>query len=359
MGPITAERRRLLRRALRKAAGARPHPNPRVGALVMDSGGQLVGTGVHQGPGTPHAETLALDEAGPRALGGTLITTLEPCAHSGRTPPCVDRITNSGVVVVVVGADDPDRRVSGRGRAILEEVGMEVAGPLLTDEVEAADPAYFHHRRTGRPRFTLKAAATLDGWTAARDGTSQWISGPAARRDGHRLRASADAVMVGAGTLRADDPRLTVRLEGWGSPQPLAVVVAGRARLPPNRKVWDRSSLVVAPQPTDVVPPDLQVIAPGGEGLVDLVRAARALGEWGLLEVLVEGGPRLAGALWSAGLIDRGVFYMAARVAGGEGLPVMRGAFSTLLDSREVIIEDVQRVGEDLRVEWRPRKESA
>jgi len=116
---------------------------------------------------------------------------------------------------------------------------------------------------------------------------------------------------------------------------------------------------VVAPQPTDVVPPDLQVIAPGGEGLVDLVRAARALGEWGLLEVLVEGGPRLAGALWSAGLIDRGVFYMAARVAGGEGLPVMRGAFSTLLDSREVIIEDVQRVGEDLRVEWRPRKESA
>lgn len=359
MGPVTAERRRLLRRALRKAGGARPHPNPQVGALVMDVGGQLVGTGVHRGPGTPHAETLALDEAGPRALGGTLITTLEPCVHSGRTPPCVDRITDSGVAAVVVGADDPDHRVSGRSRALLEEVGIEVAGPLLTGEVEAADPAYFHHRRTGRPRFTLKAAATLDGWTAARDGTSQWISGPAARRDGHRLRASADAVMVGAGTLRSDDPRLTVRLEGCPSPQPRAVVVAGRAPLPPIRRLWDRSPLVVAPHPTDVVPPDLQVILPGADGLVDLAGAARELGERGLLEVLVEGGPRLAGALWAAGLIDRGVFYMAARVGGGRGLPIMRGAFSTLSDSREVIIEDVQQVGVDLRIEWRPKKENA
>ena len=359
MGPVTAERRRLLRRAMRKAAGARPHPNPRVGALVMDSGGQLAGTGVHQGPGTPHAETLALDEAGPRARGGTLITTLEPCVHVGRTPPCVDRIIGSGVVTVVVGAEDPDQRVSGRSIALLEKAGLEVDGPLLTGEVEAADPAYFHHRRTGRPRFTLKAAATLDGWTAAGDGTSQWISGLAARRDGHLLRASADAVMVGAGTLRADDPRLTVRLECARTPQPLAVVVAGRAPLPSIRKVWDRSPLVVAPRPTEVVPPDLQVIAPGAEGLVDLAGAARALGERGLLEVLVEGGPRLAGAMWSVGLIDRGVFYMAARVAGGEGLPVMQGTFSTLSDSRDVIIEDVQRVGEDLRVEWRPREESA
>ncbi|MDE0673995.1 MAG: bifunctional diaminohydroxyphosphoribosylaminopyrimidine deaminase/5-amino-6-(5-phosphoribosylamino)uracil reductase RibD [bacterium] len=359
MGTTTGEGRRLLRRALKKAAEARPHPNPRVGALVMDPGGQLVGTGVHQGPGSPHAETLALDEAGSRAKGGTLITTLEPCVHSGRTPPCVDRITGAGVAAVVVGADDPDRRVSGRGRAVLEELGIEVAGPLLTEEVEAADPAYFHHRRTGRPRFTLKAAVTLDGWTAARDGTSQWISGPAARRDGHRLRASADGVMVGAGTLRADDPSLTVRLEGARTPQPPAVVVAGRARLPAVRKLWERRPLVIAPQPTDVVPPDLQVIAPGGDGLVDLALAARALGERGLLEVLVEGGPRLAGGMWSAGLIDRGVFYMAARVAGGEGLPVMSGAFSTLSASRQAIIEDVQKVGEDLRIEWRPRRESA
>ena len=359
MGPITAERRRLLRRALRNTAGVRPHPNPRVGALVLDSAGQVVGSGVHQGSGTPHAEILALDEAGSRAAGGTLITTLEPCVHTGLTPPCVERITGSGVVTVVVGADDPDPRVSSRSKAILEGVGLEVIGPLLTEEVEAADPAYFHHRRTGRPRFTLKAAATLDGWTAALDGTSQWISGPDARSDGHRLRASADAVMVGAGTLRADDPRLTVRLAGYRSAQPLAVVVAGRTALPSVRQVWDRSLLVVSPEPVDVVPADFQVVAPGAGGLVDLVRAARALGQRGLLEVLVEGGPRLAGALWDCGLVDRGVFYMAARVGGGEGWPILRGAFSTLSDSREVIIEDVQRVGEDLRIEWRPREENA
>ncbi len=359
MGPTTAERRRLVRRALRMAADARPHPNPRVGALVLDSAGCQVGSGVHQGPGSPHAETIALDEAGTKAKGGVLITTLEPCVHFGRTPPCIDRIRSSGVASVVVGASDPDRRVSGRSRALLEEAGVEVVGPLLTDEVEAADPGYFHHRRTTRPRFTLKAAATLDGWIAAQDGTSQWISGSAARLDGHRLRASADAVMVGAGTLRADDPRLTVRLNGYRGPQPEAVVVAGRAPLPPTRKLWQRGPLVVAPRPTDVTPSERQVIVPGAGGLVDLASAARALGERGMLEVLVEGGPRLAGALWAEGLIDRGVFYLAARMAGGEGWPIMRGAFSTLLNAQEVIIEDVQRVGEDLRIEWRRRKENA
>lgn len=354
MGPTTAERRRLLRRALRMAAGARPHPNPQVGALVLNAAGRQVGSGIHQGPGTPHAEILALDEAGPQARGGLLVTTLEPCAHFGRTPPCVDRISGSGVVTVVVGASDPDQRVAGRGAARLEAAGIEVVGPLLTAEVEAADPAYFHHRRTGRPRFTLKVAATLDGWTAARDGTSQWISGSEARRDGHRLRASADAVMVGAGTLRADDPRLTVRLDGYRGTQPEAVVVAGRSPLPPTRRLWERSPLVVGSQPGDVVPADRQVVAPGVEGLVDLSSAARAMSERGLLEVLVEGGPRLAGAMWAEGLIDRGVFYMAARVAGGEGRPIMGGVFSTLSDAREVIIEDVLRVGEDLRIEWRP-----
>jgi len=277
--------------------------------------------------------------------------------HTGRTPPCVDRITGSGVVTVVVGADDPDQRVSGRSRALLEKGGIEVAGPLLTGEVEAADPAYFHHRRTGRPRFTLKAAATLDGWTAARDGTSQWISGPAARRDGHRLRASADAVMVGAGTLRADDPRLTVRFPGFRGPQPRAIVVAGRSALPPVRKLWARNPLVVAPQPVDSVQPQNQVVASGEGGLVDLGAASAALGEQGILEVLVEGGPRLAGALWKEGLIDRGFFYLAARMAGGEGWPIMRGIFATLSEADRIIIEDVRRVGDDVRVAWRRHKE--
>ncbi len=353
MKMTASEQRRLLRRALSMTESAHPHPNPRVAALVLDADRRQVAGGVHQGPGNPHAEVLALDEAGERARGGVLLTTLEPCVHYGRTPPCVERIMGAGVAGVVVGVTDPDVRVAGRSRAVLESAGVEVVGPLLAEEVEAADPGYFHHRRTGRPLFTLKAAATLDGWMAASDGTSQWISSAAARRDGHRLRASADAVMVGAGTLRADDPRLTVRIRGHGGPQPQAVVVAGRSRLPGSRKLWEREPLIVTPAPTAGFSPERQIVAPGADGLVDLSAAAAALGERGILEVLVEGGPQLAGALWRDGLIDRGVFYLAARMAGGEGWPVMRGAFATLSDARPIIIEEVQRVGEDVRVAWK------
>ena len=358
MGLSTPEQRRWLRLALKSTLSTYPHPNPRVGALVLDPSGRKVGSGVHQGPGNPHAEILALGQAGDSARGGVIFTTLEPCVHYGRTPPCVDSIRVSGVASVVVGALDPDQRVSGRSAALLEAAGIEVVGPLSTEEVEAADPGYFHHRRTGRPLFTFKAAATLDGWTAARDGTSQWISGPAARRDGHGLRADADAVMVGAGTLRSDDPRLTVRISGHRGPQPVPVVVAGRSPLPRVRKLWDRHPLIVAPRPLDAFPPDRQVVAPGEGGLVDLTAAARALGDRGILEVLVEGGPRLAGAMWAAGLIDRGVFYLAARMAGGEGWPVLQGLFSTLSDAKQVTFEDVRRVGEDIRVAWRGPQES-
>ena len=357
MGLTVSEHRRLLRRALGLTLSSYPHPNPRVAALVLDPGGQQVGSGVHQGPGSPHAEVVALDEAGERARGGALFTTLEPCVHFGRTPPCVERIRSSRVATVVVGALDPDSRVAGRSRGMLEAAGIEVIGPLTTGEVEATDPGYYHHRRTGLPLFTLKAAATLDGWTAAADGSSQWISGPSARRDGHRLRSVADAVMVGAGTLRADDPRLTVRLPGYGGPQPRPVVVAGRSELPPVRKLWDRNPLLVTPRPQGEFSEEDQVVAPGEDGLVDLAEAAAALGERGILSVLVEGGSQLSGSLWRQGLIDQGVFYLAAMVAGGEGWPVMKGPFPNLSEARRVIIEDVQRVGEDIRVAWRRRRE--
>ncbi len=354
-----SRQRRLLRRALVMTASSHPHPNPRVGALVLDAEGRQVGRGVHQGPGNPHAEVLALTEAGERARGGVVITTLEPCVHIGRTSPCVERISAAGVDTVVVGALDPDRRVAGRSRSILASSGVETLGPVLTEEVEEADPGYFHHRRRGRPLFILKAALTLDGWVAAGDGTSQWISGRPARRDGHRLRASVDAVMVGAGTLRDDDPRLTVRLDGHTGPQPQAVIVAGKSPLPRSRKLWDRNPTVITARRRGFLPADDQVVAPGADGLVDLPAAARALGERGILSVLVEGGPRLSGALWADGLVDRGVFYLAARIAGGSGRPVMWGDFATLTDAREIVIDDVRRVGEDLRVAWRYRREGA
>jgi diaminohydroxyphosphoribosylaminopyrimidine deaminase/5-amino-6-(5-phosphoribosylamino)uracil reductase len=239
----------------------------------------------------------------------------------------------------------------------LEAEGIEVVGPLATEEVEGMDPGYFHHRRTGRPLFTLKAAATLDGWIAARDGSSQWISGPLARSDGHRLRAAADAVMVGAGTLRSDDPRLTVRVAGYGGPQPRAVVVAGRSPIPTSRRLWDRDFLIVTPQLHEGFEMGRQLTAPGEDGLVDLKTAAQLLGEQGILEVLVEGGPSLAGAMWREGLIDRGVFYLAGRMAGGVGRPVMRGVFETLSEAEQVIIDDLGRVGEDVRLAWSRQKE--
>jgi diaminohydroxyphosphoribosylaminopyrimidine deaminase/5-amino-6-(5-phosphoribosylamino)uracil reductase len=195
----------------------------------------------------------------------------------------------------------------------------------------------------------MKAALTLDGQAAAADGTSHWITSPEARQDAHRRRAVADAVVVGAGTLAADDPQLTVRLAGYAGPQPRPVVVAGRRPLAPGARLWERHPLVLAPAALDV--PGEVVVAPGPDG-VDLARGLVEMGERGLLDVLVEGGPTLAGALLAARLVDRGVFYLAARLAGGPGLPALAGRFATLADAREVEIVAVGAIGPDLCVEF-------
>ena len=344
---------RLMREAISLAAGTRPHPNPRVGALVLDVTGEVVSRAAHAGPGEPHAEALALAQAGERARGGTLVVTLEPCDHTGRTPPCTGAILGAGVVRVLVGVVDPDPRVAGRGLARLREAGLEVRAGVAGDAAEALDPAYFHHRRRGRPRVTLKAALTLDGQAAATDGTSQWITSEEARADAHRLRAEVDAVVIGAGTLAADDPLLTVRLAGYEGPQPRPVVVAGRRPLPPGARLWAREPVVLAPGPVDV--PGEVVLAPGPGG-VDLEAGLRALGDRGLLDVLVEGGPTLAGALWRARLVDRGVFYLGGRLAGGPGLPALGGIFATLAEARPVAFVSVERVGPDLRIEFNPKE---
>lgn len=340
---------RLMREAISLAATTWPHPNPRVGALVLDAAGRLVGRGAHSGPGSPHAEVLAMEEAGDRAAGGTLVVSLEPCDHTGRTPPCTEAVLTSGVARVLVGAEDPDLRVAGRGIARLRSAGIEVRTGVATAEAEALDPGYFHHRRTGRPLVTLKAALTLDGWAAAADGTSQWITSEEARTDGHRLRAAADAVVVGAGTVLADDPALTVRLPEYSGHQPRPVVVAGRRPLPSQARIWERRPLVLAPGPADY--PGEVVVTPGPDG-VDLAAGVVALGERGLLDVLVEGGPTLAGSLLKAGLVDRGVFYLGALLGGGVGRPALAGAFTTLLGARRVRIESVAPVGPDVRIEF-------
>lgn len=335
-------------KALTLASAHRPHPNPRVGAVVLSREGKVVGEGAHRAAGLDHAEVVALAEAGERARGGTVVVTLEPCDHQGQTPPCTVALIGAGVGRVVVGALDPDPRVSGQGANRLRAAGIEVEIGLMADEIELADPAYFHHRRTGRPRVTLKAAATLDGQTAAADGQSQWITGPEARQDGHRLRAASDAILIGAGTLIADDPALDVRLDGYEGAQPRPIILAGSRPLPAGAQIWERNPIVVTTR--EGGPGDALVVPPGPDGLPDLEMTLSSLARLGLLEVLVEGGPSLAGALWQARLVDRGVFYLGATVAGGLGQPVFASTWPTLSAATPVEIIAVEQLGSDLKV---------
>lgn len=346
----------VMHRAIRLTAETRPHPNPRVGAVVISADGSILSEHAHQAAGRAHAETLALRDAGSAARGATLVVTLEPCNHFGRTSPCTDEIIDAGVARVVVGAIDPDERVSGSGIERLRSAGVEIITGIAEEAVIAADPGYFHHRRTGRPRVLVKLAATLDGQVAAADGTSQWITGIDARRDVHRLRSASDAVVVGAGTLMADDPALTVRLDGYAGPQPRPVLIAGTRSLPENRRVYSREPIVYAPGAADVAPPVELVEVPGDHG-VDLQGALKDLGTRGILDVLVEGGPTLAGSFAEANLVDEYVLYLAGKLALGAGRPMFDRTFVTLADARPVAITDISPVGADVRVRAVPLEE--
>lgn len=347
-----------MRRAIGLASATRPHPNPRVGAVVLGAHGELLSEGAHVGPGNPHAERVALE-----ALGGvvpadaTLVVTLEPCNHHGLTPPCTDVILASGVRRVVVGALDPDPRVSGTGTRRLRAMGIEVEEGVLSEEVERSDPAYFHHRRHGRAHITLKRAMTVDGQTAAVDGSSQWITGPAARDDSHRLRTEADAVLVGAETVRSDDPLLTIRLPEYDGPQPPAVVVAGDGPLPHRARVWERPDTITVAAHVVDVPGDVITVDKDANGLPDLTQAAVALAERGLLAILVEGGARISSALWGREIVDRGVTYVGGMVAGGAGIPVFAGTWESMAEGRRVDIVDVTLLGGDVRIDWVPVRE--
>ena len=319
---------------------------------MVTGDGEVVGRGGHRGPGTPHAEILALAEAASAARGATLYVTLEPCTHHGKTPPCARAIVAAGIARVVVALEDPDTRVGGRGFAALRESGIEVVTGVGSGPAHDLDPGYFHHRLTGRPRVTLKMAMTLDGQVAAADGTSRWITSVEARRDAHALRSAHDAVMVGAGTLLADDPELTVRLDDYAGPQPRPVVVAGRRPIPPVRRVFERAALVFSPGELDV-PAEVVVLPDASEERVDLGAMLDALGSRGVVDLLVEGGTRLATAFWSRHLVDRGVAYIAAAFAGGSGHGAFEGVFGTVADLQHLQFTAVGPVGPDVRIEFK------
>ena len=344
--------RQMMSAAIAAAGGQYPHPNPRVGAVVVAPDGRVVGRGGHRGPGSPHAEVVALSEAGELARGATLYVTLEPCAHHGKTPPCTEAIIAAGIGRVVAAVEDPDGHVAGRGLAALAASGIKVVTGICSTEARDLDPGYFHHRSTGRPRVTLKVAMTLDGQAAAADGTSQWITSSEARRDAHHLRAAHDAIMVGAGTLLADDPQLTVRLEGFVGPQPLPVIVAGRRRIPADLRVFERSALVFSPVGLDL-PAEVIVIPDESGDKANLSKMLDILGERGVVDLMVEGGPLLATSLFRNDLVDCGVVYVAARLAGGSGRGIFDGeVFASVGDLQEVLFTGISRVGPDLRIDF-------
>jgi diaminohydroxyphosphoribosylaminopyrimidine deaminase / 5-amino-6-(5-phosphoribosylamino)uracil reductase len=315
-----------IRQAIAEAAAVRgsTSPNPWVGAVVVAPDGSVF-TGATQPPGGPHAEAVALQAAGDKARGATLYTTLEPCSHHGRTPPCADAVVAAGVARVVIGLEDPDEHVRGTGVEVLKAAGIDVTVGVCADGVRAQLAPYLKHRMTGRPFVVLKLAATLDGGTAAPDGTSQWITGQAARTDAHRLRAESDAVLVGAGTVRTDDPSLTVRhLEGR---DPMRVVLGSA---PLDAKVH----------------PALELSGELPDVLDDL-------GRRGVLQLLVEGGATVAHAFHAARLVDRYVLYMAPALFGGDDARgLFAGAGAPSIDDvwRGRII-DIERLGDDVRIE--------
>jgi diaminohydroxyphosphoribosylaminopyrimidine deaminase/5-amino-6-(5-phosphoribosylamino)uracil reductase len=300
------------------------HPNPLVGAVVVRDD-EVIGRGFHRGPGEPHAEVVALGEAGERAVGASLYCTLEPCSHHGRTPPCADAIIAAGVARVVVAWHDPNPLVNGRGLAKLEESGVVV--DLREEEYGRRalrqNAAFLKFHETGLPLLTYKAALSLDGKVAAAGGDARWISCLESRRIVHQLRAATDAVVVGAGTVRRDDPELTVRL-GDGR-NPVRIVVSRSGDVPPSAKVFDTAAartILLCEQLDEQVAPLLadrgvELVETGPSGLAD---GLRELADGGLLDLLCEGGPTLGASLLAEGLIDHVALFVAPMVV-GSGAP--------------------------------------
>ncbi len=357
-----------MRMALRLAARAhgRTSPNPMVGAVVVRRG-EIVGRGWHRRAGQPHAEVGALAEAGAKARGADLYVNLEPCNHVGRTGPCVRCILDAGIARVVVGMRDPNPLVNGKGMRALRRAGVEVVPGVLEQECVALNEAFVCFITRGRPFVTWKSAITLDGRVAARSGDSRWVTGEPARLEGHRLRDTHDAIVVGVGTVLADDPELTCRLPRGRDP--IRVVVDSHLRAPPTARVVAVAATSQAPtwivcgqaapahRAAALEDHGARVIRVGadGRGRVSVNELLRALAAREVTGLLLEGGPTLAGSFWREGLIDRVVAFVAPKLLGDPAaLPMLDGAeVAAMSEARSLHQVRTRLIGPDLMVAGR------
>ncbi|MFD7093323.1 bifunctional diaminohydroxyphosphoribosylaminopyrimidine deaminase/5-amino-6-(5-phosphoribosylamino)uracil reductase RibD [Streptomyces xanthophaeus] len=349
-----------MRRALELAAAqvGSTGENPAVGCVILDADGATVAIGVHRGPGTPHAEVAALQQADGRQRGATAVVTLEPCDHQGRTGPCSKALIEAGVRRVLYAVADPNRVAAGGARR-LRDAGIEVVGGVLQAEAETVLEMWLTAVRTGRPFVTWKFATTLDGRSAAADGSSRWISSAESRADAHELRARHDAILVGSGTWRADDPRLDLRHGVVGHP-PLRVALDARGEMPPDSRLLDGDipTLVVTEPATALTGIDEDKVLrlkTDAHGRFPPLALLEALHERGVRSVLVEGGPALASTFVRAGLTDRVVAYIAPLLLGSEGRSATGElGVGSIDEGQRLRITAVERIGSDLRVELRP-----
>lgn len=366
MSDFSADDHRHMGRALELAARGlyTTDPNPRVGCVIVRDG-TVVGEGWHVRAGEPHAEALALAAAGDSARGATVYVTLEPCSHQGRTPPCADALIAAGVARVVFAVGDPNPRVAGAGAARLTAAGIAVGVGCLSAAAEALNPGFLSRHRRGRPWVRVKLAASLDGRTALANGGSQWLTGEAARADVQRLRARSSAILTGAATVRRDDARLTVRDPGidLGGRAPLRVVLDPGLSLTPTARLLAEPGpiLICTSNPDGTAAAGLRdrgaevVHLPAPNGARDLPAVLEELARREVNELLVEGGPRLAGSFLVAGLADEFILYIAPHMLGHDAAPLaMLPLLDDLGDRWEFKFTDVRQIGADLRLTMLP-----
>jgi len=344
-------------------------PNPLVGAVIVKDG-KIIGEGYHQYFGGPHAEINAINNAKEDVKGATIYVTLEPCSHYGKTPPCAKAIVESGIAKVVVGMKDPNPLVAGKGIDILEKSGIEVITGILEDDIKKLNEIFIKYITTGLPFCILKTAMTLDGKTATVTGDSKWITGEGSRRYVHELRHKVSAVMVGIGTVLADDPMLTTRLEGVQAVDPVRVIVDTKARIPLAAKVLNLKSeaktIIAATSKADRDRLDAikskgaeVIITPPSDGKVDLGYLCRQLGERGIDSILLEGGSELNYSALEQGIVDKVVLFISPKIVGGnnaktpvggKGIPFIKGAIA-------LVKTEILRFNEDFVIEGYLRKE--